>query len=70
MVVQAAFGGVLELTGHKTTGLHILYGVLPLLVSFFAEQLRVSTAQMVLDARGFESAEEVGSCRPRSSGGW
>lgn len=60
VVVEAAFGGVLELTGHKTSSLHILYGVLPLLVSILAESLRASTAQMVLDARGFESNDEVG----------
>jgi hypothetical protein len=60
VVVQAALGGVLVLMGHKPPGLHVLYGVLPLLVSFFAEQLRVSAAQMVLDQRGFESAQEVG----------
>jgi heme A synthase len=60
VVVQAALGGVLVLTGHKPPGLHVLYGVLPLLVSFFAEQLRISAAQMVLDSRGFESSQEVG----------
>ena len=60
VVVEAAFGGVLELTGEKTSSLHILYGVLPLLVSILAESLRASTAQMVLDARGFESNDEVG----------
>ena len=60
VVIQAALGGVLVLTGHKPPGLHVLYGVLPLLVSFFAEQLRVSAAQMVLDQRGFDSAQAVG----------
>jgi hypothetical protein len=60
VVVEAAFGGVLELAGHKTTSLHVLYGVLPLLVSILAESLRASTAQMVLDSRGFESNAEVG----------
>jgi len=60
VVIQAALGGVLLLTGHKPPGLHVLYGVLPLLVSFFAEQLRISAAQMVLDQRGFESAQAVG----------
>jgi hypothetical protein len=60
VVIQAALGGVLVLAGHKPPGLHVLYGVLPLLVSFFAEQLRISAAQMVLDQRGFESSREVG----------
>ena len=60
VVIQAALGGVLVLMGNKPPGLHVLYGVLPLLVSFFAEQLRISAAQMVLDSRGFESSREVG----------
>jgi hypothetical protein len=60
IVVQAALGGVLVLQGHKPPGLHVLYGLLPLLVSFIGEQLRIASAQMVLDARGFESAAEVG----------
>jgi hypothetical protein len=60
VVIEAALGGVLVLIGHKPPGLHVLYGVLPLLVSFFAEQLRLSAAQMVLDQRGFESAQAVG----------
>ena len=60
IVVEAALGGVLLLLGHKSPGLHTLYGVLPLFVSFIAEQLRVSTAQMVLDRGGFESAQDVG----------
>jgi hypothetical protein len=60
VVIQAALGGVLVLMGHKPPGLHVLYGVLPLLVSFFAEQLRISAAQMVLDQRGFESSREGG----------
>jgi hypothetical protein len=60
VVIQAALGGVLVLTGHKPPGLHVLYGVLPLLVSFMAEQLRVSAAQMVMDQRGFESSQAVG----------
>ncbi len=60
VVLEAALGGILELVDHKAPGLHILYGVLPLLVSLIAEQLRVASAQMVLDARGYESAQAVG----------
>ncbi|MGH2883385.1 MAG: hypothetical protein ACRDPA_11940 [Solirubrobacteraceae bacterium] len=59
VVVQAALGGVLLLMHRKAPGLHVLYGVLPLLVSFIAEQLKISSAQMVLDARGFESSAAV-----------
>jgi hypothetical protein len=60
VVVQAALGGVLLATGHKPHHLHVLYGLLPLLVSFIAEALRSASAQMVLDAHGYGSAQEVG----------
>ena len=60
IVVQVALGGILVAMGSKPPGLHVLYGVLPLLVSLIAESLRASTAQLVLDQRGFESARAVG----------
>jgi hypothetical protein len=60
VVVEAALGGVLDLTDRKAPGIHVLYGLLPLLVAFLAEQLRLASAQMVLDARGYESARAVG----------
>jgi hypothetical protein len=60
LILQVALGGVLVLLGHKPPGLHVLYGVLPLLVSLLGEQLRIASAEMVLGSRGFESAAEVG----------
>jgi len=60
IVLEVALGGVLVLLGRKASGLHLLYGLLPVAVSFLAEQLRVASAQMVLDSRGFESAKDVG----------
>ena len=60
LIVEVALGGVLVLLGHKPPGLHVLYGVLPLLVSLLGEQLRIASAEMVLGSRGFESAAEVG----------
>jgi hypothetical protein len=60
LVLEVALGGVLLLLGKKVSGLHILYGILPLLVSFLGEQLRLSSAEMVLHSHGFESAAEVG----------
>jgi hypothetical protein len=60
VVLEAALGGVLLLLGEKASGLHVLYGLLPLAVAFLAEQLRVASAQMVLDSRGYESAAAVG----------
>jgi hypothetical protein len=60
IVVEAALGGVLVLQGRKDSSLHLIYGLLPLGISFVAEQLRIASAQMVLDSRGFESSADVG----------
>jgi hypothetical protein len=60
IVVQVALGGLLVAFGHKVSSLHLIYGLLPLAVSFIAEQLRISSAQLVLDQRGHESAAAVG----------
>ena len=60
VVVAAALGGVDALVGRRPSGLHVLYGVLPLLVAFLAEQLRAVSAEMVLAAGGFESSADVG----------
>ena len=60
IVLQAVLGGVLILTGSKPPSLHVIYGLLPILVSFLAEQLRIASAQMVLDSHGFGSPQEVG----------
>jgi heme A synthase len=60
VVIQVALGGILVAMGRRPPGLHVLYGVLPLLVALIAEQLRAASAQMVLDARGIPSAKEVG----------
>jgi hypothetical protein len=60
MLVQAAIGGVLLLTGAKASDdLHYVYGLLPLAVSFVAEQLRIASAETVLAARGLESAQDM-----------
>ncbi len=60
VVIEAVLGGILDLIDRKAPGIHLLYGLLPLLVAFLAEQLRLASAQMVLDARGYESVEAVG----------
>jgi hypothetical protein len=60
VVVEVALGGILVLTGRKASSLHLIYGLLPLLVSFVGEQLRIASAQMVLDAQGLDSAAAVG----------
>jgi hypothetical protein len=60
IVLDMALGGVLLAMGKKASELHLIYGLLPLAVSFVAEQLRIAAAQMVLDSRGFASAADVG----------
>jgi hypothetical protein len=60
LVVEAALGGVLVLMGRKVSTLHLVYGLVPLAVSFVAEQLRVASAEAVLYSRGHESAASVG----------
>ncbi len=60
VVLEVALGGVLLLLGRKESSLHLIYGLLPLAVSFLAEQLRIASAQAVLDSRGFQSAAAVG----------
>jgi hypothetical protein len=59
--IFAAVAGVAALTGHEPDhGLFWLYVALPLAVAFVAEQLRILSAQTVLDARGLEDAKAVG----------
>jgi hypothetical protein len=60
IVLEVALGGVLLVMGKKGSELHLIYGLLPLAVSFVAEQLRIAAAQMILDSRGFESSADVG----------
>ena len=61
IVLEAILGGIWELSPHhRASGLHLIYGLVPIAVSFVAEQLRIASAQMVLDSRGFEDAAAVG----------
>jgi hypothetical protein len=61
LVLEAVLGGIYDISPHhRASGLHLLYGLVPIAVSFVAEQLRIASAQMVLDSRGFEDAAAVG----------
>jgi hypothetical protein len=61
IVLQALIGGLLLVLGRSEPGsLHTLYGVLPVGVMFFAEQLRIAAADQVLSARDLEDAAAVG----------
>jgi hypothetical protein len=60
-VAQGAVAGVLALLGFDPAdGLYWLYALLPLAVSFVAEQLRVTAAETVLHDAGLENAQAVG----------
>jgi hypothetical protein len=61
LVVQALVAGVLAALGFEPDdGLYWLYALLPLAVSFVAEQLRVTAAETVLDDAGLPNAQAVG----------
>lgn len=59
VAVEAALGGALILAGEELPSLHLVYGLTPLAVALFAEQLRVVSAQTELDRRGLEGREAV-----------
>jgi hypothetical protein len=55
-VLQVALGAVLLLSGREAdSGLHYLYGVLPLLISLLAEGARTGAAERELVGLDFES---------------
>jgi hypothetical protein len=61
-LVLAIAVGVLAVAGRQCSDqLFYLYALLPLAIAFVAEQLRAASAQTILDQRGLESAEAVGS---------
>jgi hypothetical protein len=66
-IVQALAAGVLAVSGFQpASNLYWLYALLPVAVSFVAEQLRIASAQAVLDARGLPDAQAVGGLDDRS----
>ncbi|HYF27864.1 MAG TPA: hypothetical protein VD931_19130 [Baekduia sp.] len=59
--VQAVVAGVAAATGFDPAdGLYWLYALLPVAVSFVAEQLRIAAAEQVLEQRGLPDAQAVG----------
>jgi hypothetical protein len=61
LVLAIAVGALAAAGRYSSEHLFYLYALLPLAVAFVAEQLRVLSAQTILDQRGLESAEAVGS---------
>ena len=56
VVLQAALGAILLLSGHEAaSGLHYLYGLLPVGVSLLAEAVRAGAAERELVGLDFES---------------
>ncbi len=61
-LVLAIVTGSLALAGdYSTDRLFYLYALLPLAIAFVAEQLRVASAQTILDQRELPDAQSVGA---------
>jgi hypothetical protein len=61
-LVYEVVAGVLAAAGHSPSErLFYLYALLPLAVAFVAEQLRVASAQTILDQRDLADAQAVGA---------
>ena len=59
VVIAAVDGLILVAQGRDLPELHLVYGLTPLAVSFLAEQLRLASADSVLQARGLEDAQAM-----------
>jgi hypothetical protein len=60
--LQALLAGALFATGFRPAdGLYWLYALLPVAIGFVAEQLRVVSAEQVLENRGLPDAQAVGA---------
>ena len=55
VVLQVGVGALLLLSGREGNGLHMLYGVLPLVISLLAEAARAGAAERELTGLDFES---------------
>ena len=61
-VALAGAAGIAVAAGHRPRdGCSGVYALVPVVVGVVAEQLRILSAQSVLDARGIESAQALGS---------
>jgi hypothetical protein len=61
LTLALAVGASAAAGKYSSDHLFYLYALLPLAVGFIAEQLRVAAAQMILDQRGLENAQAVGT---------
>jgi hypothetical protein len=60
LTLAVAVGSLAAASKYPTDHLFYLYALLPLAVGFVAEQLRIASAQTVLDQQGLSDAEAVG----------
>jgi hypothetical protein len=60
LLLAVGIGGLAAAGHYSSEHLFYLYALLPLAVAFVAEQLRVASAQTLLDQRGLESSAAVG----------
>jgi hypothetical protein len=58
-VLAAADGLILVALGEELPELHLVYGLTPIGVSFLAEQLRLASADSVLQSRDLENAQAM-----------
>jgi hypothetical protein len=58
-MIEAVDGAILLVMGRELPQLHLIYGLIPLAVSFFAEQLRLAAADTVLAKRDLEGRADV-----------
>jgi hypothetical protein len=61
LMLAIAIGSLAAAGKRSSEGLFYLYALLPIAVALIAEQLRVASAQTVLDQRGLENAQAVGA---------
>jgi hypothetical protein len=64
VMLQAVDGAVLLLMGRELPELHLIYGLVPIGVSFMAEQLRLAAADTVLAQRDLEGRADVEALPP------
>jgi hypothetical protein len=64
VMIEAVDGAILLVGGHDLPDLHLIYGLVPLGVSFIAEQLRLAAADTVLGQRGLEGRADVEKLSP------
>ncbi len=61
LALALAVGSLAAAGRYSSEHLFYLYALVPLAVAFVAEQLRVASAQTILDQRGLESSAAVGA---------